>query len=274
MQLIDGKSLAKQIRGQVRARISESGIAPGLAIILIGDNPASALYVSLKEKACLEVGVRFEKFIYSGTESSEEIIAKIRELNARPDIHGILVQLPLPPAYTSDDIVQSIDPAKDIDGFHTENIDALVQGKPRIIPPIHQGIVRLIESTGIETTGKKAAIFANSAVFALPLRKLLEDKKISVTVALPPLENTEIIANESDIIIVAVGRPKFISCADIKDNAVIIDCGTNKIDEKLFGDVDSETCAQKNGFITPVPGGVGPMTIAMLLNNLYELARK
>jgi len=271
-QIIDGKKIAAEIRAEIKKEITESGITPGLAVILVGADPASHLYVGLKEKAAAEVGIHFEKFLFFAAEPKEKIIAKIHELNARPDIHGILVQLPLPSGYDESEIVAAIDPQKDADGFHPKNIKKLLAGESKIVPPVITGILELIESTGAEMSNKKITILANSEILAKPLEKILESNEVNV--ALRP-ENPATYTKDADIVITALGRPKIITGEMIKPGAILIDVGTTRTEDgTTVGDVDFESTAPQAGWITPVPGGVGPMTVAMLLRNVLDLAKK
>lgn len=271
MNIIDGKKIAAEIRAEIKKEITELGIIPGVAVILVGADPASHLYVVLKEKAAAEVGIHFEKYLFFATEPEEKIIGKIQELNARPDIHGILVQLPLPSGYDENKIVASIDPKKDADGFHPENIKKLLSGEPEIIPPVISGILKLIESTGTGLVNKKIAILANSEILAKPLEKILSDNDVQTIIA-PETLTTEI--TDSDIVITALGRPKIITADAIKSDAILIDVGTTRLEDgKTVGDVDLESVKEKAGWITPVPGGVGPMTVAMLLKTVLDLAK-
>ncbi|MFA5128713.1 MAG: tetrahydrofolate dehydrogenase/cyclohydrolase catalytic domain-containing protein [Patescibacteria group bacterium] len=271
-QIIDGKKIAAEIRVEIKKEIAESGITPGLAVILVGADPASHLYVGLKEKAAAEAGIHFEKYLFFATEPEEKITMKIQELNARPDIHGILVQLPLPGGYDESKIIAAIDPKKDADGFHPENIKKLISAAPEIIPPVVSGILKLIESTGVELKNKKIAILANSEILAKPLEKILTGNDIQTIIA-PETLTTEIA--DADIIISALGRAKIITADAIKPGAILVDVGTTRLDDgTTVGDVDFESVAAKASWITPVPGGVGPMTVAMLLQNVVNIAKK
>lgn len=272
-QIIDGKKIAAEIRAEIKKEIAELGITPGLAVILVGADPASHLYVGLKEKAAAEVGIHFEKYLFFATEPEEKIIAKIRELNERPDIHGIVVQLPLPGGYDESAIIKTTDPRKDADGFHPNNIKKLLHDEPTIIPPVVSGILKLIEATGAEIVNKKIAILANSETFIKPLQKILE-KDNQVAYAIAP-ENTTPVTSDADVIITALGRPKILTGDAIKPGSILIDVGTTRLDDgTTVGDVDFESATQKASWITPVPGGVGPMTVATLLQNVLELAKK
>jgi methylenetetrahydrofolate dehydrogenase (NADP+)/methenyltetrahydrofolate cyclohydrolase len=272
MNIIDGKKIAAEIRGEIKKEITELGITPGLAVILVGADPASHLYVGLKERAAAEVGIHFEKFLFFATEPEEKIIVKIQELNARPDIHGIIVQLPLPQNYDENKIIAAIDPKKDADGFHPENIKKLLSGAPEIIPPVISGILKLIESTGVELKNKKITILANSEILAKPLEKILEGNEVKIIIT-PEILTTEI--TDADIVISALGRAKIITADAIKPGAILIDVGTTRLDDgKTVGDIDFDSVAEKAGWITPVPGGVGPMTVAELLRNVLRLTKK
>lgn len=285
MQIIDGKKIALKMRQELKEKIAASGIMPGLAAILVGADPASHLYVSLKEKACAEIGIHFEKYIFLGTEPGDKIIAQVQTLNQKSTIHGILVQLPLPPQYNENKIIQAIDPNKDADGFHPANLKLLEKGQPNIIPVIARAIIKLIESTNIALNSKQAVILANSSIFASPVKKILESKgaKTEIIIYNPdlPLSQYPIIPT-ADIVITAVGRPKIITGSIVKNEALIIDVGTTRVNSgteetpewKTVGDVDFESTTEKSGFITPVPGGVGPLTIALLLESVFELSTR
>lgn len=281
-QIIDGKKIATEIRAKIKDEITKLSITPGLAVILVGADSASHLYVGLKEKAAAEAGIHFEKFLFFATEPEEKIIAKIQELNSRPDIHGIIVQLPLPIGYDESKIISTIDPKKDADGFHPQNIAKLLAGEPKIVPPVISGILELIKSTGTELENKKIAILANSEILAKPLEKMLEGNEVK-TIIMPETLTDEI--SDADIVITALGRPKIITAETIKPGAILIDVGTTELpDGTIAGDVDfsteggsasgGESITEKADWITPVPGGVGPMTVAELLQNVSELAKQ
>ncbi len=272
MKKINGKQIAAQIREEVKAEIKKSGITPGLAVILVGSDPASHLYVGLKEKACNEVGIKNEHFLYFATTPEEEIIAKIKELNAREDIDGILVQLPLPSHMNTDKIISTINPNKDVDGFHPENIKKFLEGKEVIKPVTAQSVIALIKSTGINFKNKKASVICNSDAFAKPIELMLSRRGSIVCHSHLHKDDWKSCISNADIAVVAVGKAKIITANLIKDGAVVIDVGTNKVDDKTIGDVNREGLKEKSGFITPVPGGVGPVTVAMLLKNAYQLA--
>jgi len=274
MELIDGKILAKQIRDKVKEEVKTLDQIPGLAVILVGADPASHLYVAKKEKACVEAGIHFEKYLYFHTEPQEKIIERIKTLNERDDIHGILVQLPLPYQFDKNLVIRTIDPKKDVDGFHPENIEPLLLGKPQIVSPIHSGIITLVESTETGFKDKQCLIVANSQTFSRPLAALLEQRGSKCEALFPPFDNIDKKSRKTDIIVSAIGKPEFIQGEWLKDGAVVIDAGTNQLEGgSVVGDVDFESTKEKNGYITPVPGGVGPMTIAMLLENVVSLAK-
>lgn len=276
-KLLDGRALAAQVRAQVKIEIQKTGFTPGLAAVLIGADPASHVYVGLKEKAAAEVGIHFEKYLFFATEPQEKIIAKIRELNERPDIHAILVQLPLPPQFNTDTVIRAIHPTKDVDGFHPDNLMALAEEKPRVVPGVAEGIVALIASSGVPLQGKRAVLLVNSTTFALPIEYLLKAQGVFVETVVAPAD-LETVAPKiagADILVTAIGRARAVTGDMIKHGVIIADVGTNRLTTgELVGDVDAQTANEKAGFITPVPGGVGPMTVAMLLKNTLELAKR
>lgn len=283
MQVIDGRAIAQKIRKELKQKIQASGITPGLAVILVGNDPASHLYVSLKEKACVEVGIHFEKYLFFATEPEEKIVSKIIALNQRPDIHGIIVQLPLPSQFDTNKIIQAIDPRKDADGFHPKNTKMFFAGQGRVTPVTTKAIITLIESTGISLTNKSTIILANSHIFADPIKKMLDDRGAKTEILIyNPITPLNYYTNIplANILITALGQPQIINAQHIKDDAIVIDVGTTRVnlgtDEqpiwKTIGDVDQEGLKEKPGFITPVPGGVGPVTVATLLENIFALA--
>ena len=273
--ILNGRELAASIRDKVKTRIETQGLDLGLAVILVGDDPASHLYVSLKQKACEEVGIRFELNLYNSDIDSETIISKIEELNSRNDIHGILVQLPLP-NQDPNPIIATIDPNKDVDGFHPKNIERLESGKPGIAPALELGIMKLIDhalKSFTETEQKE--LFSNAAIvgselFARPLTYLLNERNISVKRFDPVSSNLASELKNFGIAIVAVGKPNFITADTIAQGAIVIDVGTTREGKRIVGDVDAEGVKKKAGALTPVPGGVGPMTVAMLLLNVLK----
>ncbi|MBI5799049.1 MAG: bifunctional methylenetetrahydrofolate dehydrogenase/methenyltetrahydrofolate cyclohydrolase [Candidatus Yonathbacteria bacterium] len=279
MQLLNGKKLADGIRAQIRIDIQKSGITPGLAVLLVGNDPASHLYVSLKEKAAKEVGVHFEKYLFFATTPEVELTRKIMELNKRTNIHGILVQVPLPDPLSEDLLIAAIDPKKDADGFHPKNIEALLAGRPlgeprhmagtpTIVPSVIRGILALIEATRIPLAGKQATILANSSVFAAPLEKLLTHRGMNVQTLIGHV--SDVGCQVSDVLITAIGKPHFLTAQMIKKDAIIIDVGTSSLEDgKIVGDAHPNV-VEKASWLTPVPGGVGPMTVAYLLRNVVD----
>ncbi|MCH7492842.1 bifunctional 5,10-methylenetetrahydrofolate dehydrogenase/5,10-methenyltetrahydrofolate cyclohydrolase [Patescibacteria group bacterium] len=274
MKKIDGNKIAAAIRQQLKSKVSNLPNKPGLAIILVGDNSASHTYVQLKESAADEIGINFKKYLFPSTASQADITDKINQLNNDSSINGILVQLPLPKGFNEDAVIASIKPVKDVDGFHPDNIKALISGRSGIIPGLAAGIVELIVSTKETLSGKTAMIFANNPIFSDPLEYLLDRRGVKAVTCHADAEDCWHLTKEADIVVVAVGRPKFINGDMIKKGAIVIDVGFNHVDGRVIGDVDVESVQDKASWLTPVPGGVGPMTVAMLLSNVikaYEL---
>lgn len=271
---IDGKYLSENILREIYQEIKKNQLQLSLAAILVGDDPASRLYVNLKKKACEQCGIMFNNYYLSASATEQQVIDAIEFLNQDPAITGILVQLPLPKKFNESKIMATIKPEKDVDGFHPFNLACLEQGAPTIIPGLALGIMIMIKSTGVNLEGKNAVIVCNSPIFSLPLKYLLAEEKITAYDYRPQNKNLLNELKTADIIIVAVGKEKFIAKEMIKPGAIIIDVGINKTKSgETVGDVDPE-CAETAGFISPVPGGVGPMTVAMLLWNLILLAKK
>ena len=275
-RIIDGKSIAAEIRTVLKKRVADLETAPRLAVILVGRDPASVLYVSLKEKAAREVGIEFERYDLPESVSQAEIIAKISGLNARPDVSGIIVQLPLPAGLATDAVINAIDTDKDADGFHPQNIERLKNGGS-VLPGLTEGILILIASAEKELVGKRALVISNSEIFSEPLRIALERQGISVK-KIFDLSDREYLANlalESEIIVSAVGKPGVVTGEMVRDGAVLIDVGTTRLaDNKVVGDVLAADFSDRDVALTPVPGGVGPMTVAMLLKRVIESAEK
>jgi methylenetetrahydrofolate dehydrogenase (NADP+)/methenyltetrahydrofolate cyclohydrolase len=269
--IIDGRVISKAINAETAKLIHERNVTPGLAVILVGEDPASHLYVNLKKKACLGAGIDFHSYLFDADHRQEQVVETIEFLNHDPDIHGILVQLPLPENFAADEIIKAIDPKKDVDGFHPDNIEATRNKKPTIISPLALGIDRMIQETKIDLHNKVITVLANNEILAEPFHYLYGTDN-NVRMVKPDNKDCQALCHESDILIVAVGRPHFITNDFIKDNAVIIDVGINSVAGQTVGDVDFENALLKVSYISPVPGGVGPMTIAYLLRNLLELA--
>lgn len=267
-EILNGNVLAKNIREKAAQRIADLPHPPGLAVILVGDNPASHLYVGLKEQAAREVGIYIEKFLFGSDTPEKEIIKTIQELNKRDDIHGILVQLPLP-TQSADNVVAAIDPLKDVDGFHPENRKALLANTPNLVPPVALAVMRMLQASRAPLTGKTAVILGNSEIFAEPIVELM--KEAGVEAAFIPRSATALAAKTraADIIVVAVGSPNALTKDMVKEGAIVIDVGTNKVNGKVVGDSSPELAGHA-GFMSKVPGGVGPLTVAYLLFNVIK----
>lgn len=286
MQLLDGRYLAREVREKIRVAVGVLKQPPALAAILVGDDPASHLYVRLKEQAATDAGILFEKFSFPRTASQEEVIAKIQELNSRDDIHAILVQLPLPHGFSADLVVAAIAPWKDVDGFHPESLRQMGNGvMPKISPPVALSVMRLIDQARSQLGGTSAVIVSKSEIFALPLSLMLQQKGAQVAVIQPQRGDWcahEARIKSADVVISAVGQPGTITGAMVKPGAVLIDVGTTRVTEvidgvehtRTVGDIDAASCEEMTGYISPVPGGVGPLTVAYLLSNTVELARQ
>ena len=269
--LLNGRALALNLRAELKNKVTQLTITPRLGVILVGDDPASHLYVSLKERAAREVGIAVEKILMPKNSTTEQVIEQVQKFNQRPNIHGILVQLPLPDQINEHEVIAAMDPTKDADGFHPQNLKKLTRNKPAIIPGVSSGIVKLIELSGQALKDKRACLIVNSDEFAKPLTKLLENAGVKVDVK-HSAEPAEL--GEADIIVVAIGQPGVIKGEFVKDGSIIIDVGTTKVGEKVMGDVDATSLSGRHVYLTPVPGGVGPMTVAMLLWNMYTLAKR
>jgi methylenetetrahydrofolate dehydrogenase (NADP+)/methenyltetrahydrofolate cyclohydrolase len=277
-KLIDGKAAAKEFREEIKKEVNElkaQGVVPGLAVILVGDDPASHTYVRNKEKGCKEVGIHSEIFQYPATISEAELLDKIRELNEDKQIHGILVQLPLPSHISESKVIDTISPEKDVDGFHPVNVGKMVIGKEGFLPCTPYGIMKLLEREKINLQGKRAVVIGRSNIVGKPAGLLLLQRNATVTYCHSKTEDLSYHTKQADIIIAAVGKAKFLKAEDVKEGAIIIDVGMNRDENgKLCGDVDFESVREKASFITPVPGGVGPMTITMLLYNTVQSAKR
>lgn len=270
-QILDGKALAAEIRSEVKtqvAALAEKGVSTALAVILVGDDSASQVYVRNKIKACADTGIRSLEFRMPAETTQQQLLAKIAELNADENVDGILVQLPLPKQINADAVISAIDPAKDVDGFHVANAGALVTGKQGFVPCTPFGVMRLIEKSGVDPRGKSAVIVGRSNIVGKPMALLLLAADATVTVAHSRTPDLCTVTRNADILVAAVGRAKLIKADMVKPGAVVIDVGMNRDENgKLCGDVDFSEVKAIAGSITPVPGGVGPMTIAMLMQN-------
>ena len=277
-RIIDGTALSQQIRSQVAARavaLAARGIRPGLAVILVGDDPASAIYVRNKVKACHDSGLHSVLERYDATMNEAELLARIAALNADPAIHGILVQMPLPRHLDAHRVIEAIAPAKDVDGFSVASAGELMTGLPGLRPATPAGCMKLIESTGIELRGKHAVVIGRSNTVGKPMALLLLQAHATVTVCHSATPDLALHTRQADIVVAAVGRRNTLTAAMVKPGAVVIDVGINRDEAgKLCGDVDFARVSQVAGWVSPVPGGVGPMTIAMLLANTLQAAEQ
>ncbi len=278
-QLIDGKALAQEIRQgiaqDIEALVGQTGVRPGLAVVLVGDDPASAVYVRNKKKACDTAGLYVDDHTLPATTTQEELLKLINQLNANPKIHGILVQLPLPSQIGSQTVLNAVLPEKDADGFHPYNIGRLVAGDPLFVPCTPKGVIRMIESTGQTIEGKRAVVLGRSNIVGKPVAMLLMHRHATVTICHSRTQDLPRMCREADILVAAIGKAQFVKADMVKPGAVVIDVGINRLgDGRLVGDVDFEPVKERAGWLSPVPGGVGPMTIAMLLANTVEAAKR
>lgn len=277
MAVIDGKAVSKSVRERVAAetaKLKEKGIVPGLAVIIVGEDPASQVYVKNKEKACAEVGFFSEKFALPESTSQSSLNALVEELNGRSDINGILCQLPLPSHLDDKEVINLINPVKDVDAFHPVNVGAIMIGDYNFLPCTPAGVMELIHSTGVDVSGKKAVVIGRSNIVGKPMAMLLLHENATVEITHSKTRNLSEITRQADILVAAIGKAKFVTADMVKEGAVVIDVGMNRDENgKLCGDVDYESVADKCSFITPVPGGVGPMTISMLMQNTLTAAK-
>jgi methylenetetrahydrofolate dehydrogenase (NADP+)/methenyltetrahydrofolate cyclohydrolase len=277
-RIIDGKAVSKKIRQKLTVDVakfkSETGITPGLAVILVGEDPASQTYVRSKEKSTLKTGMYSEVHRLSGASSEAQLLDLVEQLNLDKKIHGILVQLPLPLHIDELKVLNAIDPRKDVDGFHPINAGNLLIGQESFIPCTPHGIMKLLADDGVSLKGKHAVVVGRSNIVGKPVALLLLQEHATVTVCHSRTADLGAITRQADVLVVAVGRPNFITGDMIKPGAVVIDVGINRVDDKLVGDVDFEGAKTVAGSITPVPGGVGPMTITMLLENTLVAAQR
>lgn len=275
-RIIDGKAIAARIRESLKAEIqrlsNERGFTPGLTVILVGNDPASQVYVRNKEKACKEVGIRSQVIYMDESITQDDLLQEIHKLNNDKSTHGILVQLPLPNHIDEGAIIRAIDPAKDVDGFHPITIGKLLVGEPGFEPCTPKGIITLIKETGQDIAGKHAVVIGRSNIVGKPVSIMLLRENATVSICHSKTTNLKELASSADILIIAIGRPEYIDDQYIKEGAIVIDVGTTRVDGKLKGDVVFDRAIHKAGWLTPVPGGVGPMTITMLLENTVKAA--
>lgn len=277
-QVIDGKAIAAKIRAELKTSVAElavKGIVPGLAVVLVGEDPASKVYVSMKEKACADVGIFSDEHKLSVETSEKELLELIAKLNADPKIHGILVQLPLPQQINTEKVLEAISPDKDVDGFHPYNVGRLMVGKPIFQPCTPYGVMVMLKEIGFDLTGKNVVVVGRSNIVGKPVAMMCLQQHATVTVCHSRTKNLAEVVRGADVVIAAVGVPEMIKGEWIKEGAVVIDVGVNRVGEKkLVGDVEYAAAAERASAITPVPGGVGPMTITMLLFNTVESAKR
>ena len=276
-KLIDGKAVSASVRAQVAQEVQElkaKGLHPGLAVVIVGDDPASRTYVYNKKKACWETGIYSEEYALPATTTQEELLSLVRSLNEKPEIHGILVQSPLPEGLDEEAVIEEINPQKDVDAFHPQNVGRIMIGNFHFLPCTPAGVIELIRSQGIEIAGKRCVVIGRSNIVGKPMAMLLLHNHGTVTICHSKTRDLAEICREADILVAAVGRPKFVTENMVKPGAVVIDVGMDRDENgKLCGDVDFANVEPKAGYITPVPGGVGPMTIAMLLRNTVTAAK-
>ncbi len=274
-RIIDGNALSARVRGEIAARaaaLSARGVQPCLAVILVGADPASAVYVRNKVAACDKAGIRSLRFDYAQDATPAEVMAKLAELNADASVHGILVQLPLPPQFDETAVLEAIDIGKDVDGFHAENVGRLSQNREAFIPCTPHGVMKMLEAADVAVAGAEAVVIGRSNIVGKPMAMLLTNAGATVTVCHSKTRDLAFHTRRADILVAAIGKPRFVTGDMIKPGATVIDVGINRLQDgpdagKLCGDVDFESAREVAGAITPVPGGVGPMTITMLLEN-------
>jgi len=280
--ILDGKALSQEIRAEVAQQVAEfveqSGVTPCLAAVLVGEDPASQVYVRNKQKGCEKAGIKSQMHRPSAQTTTEELLALIDQLNNDPEVHGILVQLPLPKQIDELRVLDSVSAKKDVDAFHPENVGLLSQGRPRFLPCTPHGIQQMLIRKGVETSGANVVVLGRSDIVGKPMASMLVQKakgaNATVTICHSRTRDLPAVTGAADILIVAMGVPKFVTADMVKPGAVVIDVGINRTDEGLVGDVDYEAVKEVAGQITPVPGGVGPMTIAMLLHNTLMAAKQ
>ena len=277
MEIIDGKKLAKTTRENLRLEVEElkeNGINPNLAVIMVGNNSASQIYVRNKSRACDEVGIEFEEYLLPATTEQSELLNLIDKLNKQEDINGILLQSPIPDGLDINEAFRKISPEKDVDGFHPVNVGKLVLGQDTFVSCTPYGIMKMFEAYNIDLEGKNAVVIGRSNIVGKPMSHCLLNKNATVTICHSRTKNLAEITKRADILVAAIGKAEFVKADMVKEGVVVIDVGINRTEEgKLKGDVDFENVSKKASYITPVPGGVGPMTIAMLMNNVVKAAK-
>lgn len=273
---MDGKKIADQLTEIVKRDVAKfeafRSIKPGLTVIIVGENPASKVYVNRKHKACEELGIASEVVRLPETTSEEELLQEIDRLNGDNRVHGILVQLPLPKHINSELVLERISPLKDVDGFHPVNVGNLTIGKEGLVPCTPYGVIKMLEISGISVEGKRAVVLGRSNIVGKPMTMLLMSRNATVTVCHSRTKDLAAVCREGDILVAAIGKPEFVTKDMVKPGAIVIDVGINRVGDKLVGDVKFDEVQEVAGYITPVPGGVGPLTIGMLLHNTLKAA--
>lgn len=277
MQILDGKALSNKVKEEIKLetqKLKSEGIIPGLAVILVGADPASQTYVNSKEKSCIAAGIYSKKILLDDSVSEEELLNTIEELNNDESIHGILVQLPIPKHINTAKVLETILPSKDVDGFHEYNVGKLVTGNQTLVPCTPLGVMRMLKEYGINPEGLDACVLGRSNIVGKPMMSLLLNAGATVTVCHSKTKDLKAHTLRADLLVVGIGRPNMVTADMVKEGAIVIDVGINRLESgKLTGDVDYQSVAPKCSYITPVPGGVGPMTIAMLLENTLSAAK-
>ncbi len=284
--IMDGKAISKEIQAEIATEVAsfieQSGVTPCLAAVLVGDDPASEVYVRNKHRACERVGIASQMHKLPASTSQDELLQLISQLNAQDDVHGILIQLPLPDSIDTLQVLDAVDPGKDVDAFHPENVGLISQGRPRFLPCTPHGVQQILDRCGIEMSGKHAVIVGRSDIVGKPMSMLLTAKNstrgpqaanATVTLCHSRTQNLHEICRAADVIVAAIGVPKFITADMVKPGAVAVDVGINRTDDGLCGDVDFDTVKEVAGHLTPVPGGVGPLTVTMLMYNTLDAAK-
>jgi methylenetetrahydrofolate dehydrogenase (NADP+) / methenyltetrahydrofolate cyclohydrolase len=273
-QLIDGKAVAKVLEAEVAAEIARLGFRPGLVAVRVGNDPASEVYVRNKARKARELGLEGTELVFPEAMSEADLLAEVARLNADDSVDGILVQLPLPKQIEAKKVIEAIDPAKDVDGFHPINVGLLHLGRPALVPCTPWGMIRLIESTGQTIEGKRAVVIGRSDIVGKPVAALLLNRNATVTICHSRTRDLAAVAREAEILVAAIGKARFVTAEMVRPGAIVIDVGINRVDGKLVGDVDFDAARASAGWITPVPGGVGPMTIAVLMSNTVRAAAR
>lgn len=278
MKIIDGKAVSAKVRQEIKKEVEalkDKGITPGLAVVIVGQDPASRVYVNNKKKACLELGMYSEEYALPEETTQEELLHLVQKLNAKEDIHGILVQLPLPKHLDEKTVINNIDPKKDVDAFHPVNVGKIMIGDYDYLPCTPAGIMELLKDTGVDLTGKECVVIGRSNIVGKPMAMLLLHQNATVTICHSKTRNLKEIVKRADVVVAAVGRANFVTADMVKEGAIVIDVGMNRLENgKLCGDVNFEEVSKVAGFLTPVPGGVGPMTITTLMKNTLTAAQK